>query len=318
MTTRRFSSIGALSLTLALVAGTSFAFPQPEPQPDSPPKADRPTAGKGKAEGREPIDGERLKARLERRLQEFRKLTAELEAGIKRLDEGTPPAEVASDMEALAQPYRSFDGGGPRDRSNGDSNFRGGPDRGPNGERGGWDRGGRDQETPIDPQTVLDVLKDAAPAFATRVEKLRETDPEAADRMIGRMAPRLRDAIQVRNKDPQLFTLRINEIKVGIDLLDAARAYREAVKGGDTAAIDASKAVVADIAAKQFDARLATQEREMHALEERVEGIRGELAKKRSDREKSVEGFVEWILKPREYSGDREKDRDRPSPTPPQ
>ena len=292
------AGVGVGVVVLASLAGAAAAdAAQPEAAAQTPAKTSdqRPAA----REGREPIDRDRLRARLQRRLEETRKATTELEGTIRRLDDGAPVGEIAGEIERLAQSLRSGDGS--LRLGNGREEGRSGPD----GDRtsrfsemreGRQPREGRGGDAPIDTARMMALLKEAAPEFAARVESLRAANPEAGERMLNRMAPRLRDALQVRAKDPELFELRVTEIKSGIEMLEAARAFRAAADGTDATATATARAALDLAAERQFDARVATQEREMHSLEARVEEIRGQLARKKSERDAMVSEFVERMV----------------------
>jgi len=231
---------------------------------------------------RDRIDPSRLKARLEERRDQLAAAATAVENAIQRLENGSPPEEVAADMERLADEVR---GGDARDT-------RRFPGR-DGGRRSGELRESRNSQAPVDHAATLEILKEVAPAFAARVESVRASNPEAADRMMGRMAPRLREAARTRTTDPELYELRVAEIRSGIDVLEAGRAYREAVGTGDAGAISGALAAVKGAAENQFDARLATERRELLAFEARVEEIRGQLTRRTSEREAMVNAFVE-------------------------
>ncbi len=298
----RITTLASL-VGLALVSSGAFGL-QPEAAPSKPERS------AVQNDRREPIiDRDRLRARLERRLAEYRRFTAELEAGIARLNDGAPPGEVAAALESLAQSIRPGEAL-LRDRTSQEGpGTRGGPPRdrsGPEGDRAFPDREGRPRDGAIEPVRLLEILKEASPEFAARIETLRGTDPEAADRMIGRMGPRLREALQAREQDPELFRLRVNEIRSGIELFDAARAYGQAVRSADPAAITAAESSLTEAANTHFDVRVAMQEREMQSLAARIEELRAELDRKKSERQSMVDGFVEHMK--RKATDDKPRD----------
>ncbi|HEX2837523.1 MAG TPA: hypothetical protein VHN77_05295 [Phycisphaerales bacterium] len=164
----------------------------------------------------------------------------------------------------------------------------GGPGGGP-----GWGPEG----APEDRERLMAAVERELPEFAARMKDLRKKHPQLADRMFQRLAPRVRDALRVREHDPEMFTLRIAEIKSGLSVLEAIHASRQARLLDDTAPDAASKRADAEKQLREavgaaFDARLKIDEHEAQRLSERVNDIRAEIEKKRTDREKAVDEIV--------------------------
>lgn len=173
----------------------------------------------------------------------------------------------------------------------------GGPGSGP-GSGPGWGPDG----APEDRERLMAAVERELPEFAARVRELREKHPQLADRMFQRLAPRVRDALRVREHDPEMFTLRIAEIKSGLSVLEAIHASRQARQLDDSAPDAASKRADAEKQLREavgaaFDARLKIDEHEAQRLSERVNDIRAEIEKKRADREKAVDEIVSRAAK---------------------
>lgn len=138
------------------------------------------------------------------------------------------------------------------------------------------------------------------PDFAARVKEVRDKHPQLADRMFQRLAPRVRDILSVREQDPELFKLRLEELKGGLTVLECIHAYRQAMLLDDHAADTPAKRTEAekalrDAVAVTFDQRLKLDEHEATRVSDRLNDIRAEIEKKRTDKEKAVDDIVKRI-----------------------
>ncbi len=181
---------------------------------------------------------------------------------------------------------------------------RGGPDgprqgMRPGGPMGGPDGPGRPGAGGEDDRERLKALIERElPEFAQRAKELREKHPQLADRMLARVAPRLREAMQVKDRDPELFKLRIEEVKGGLDVLESIHALRQLDRDtseGAKAKRAEALGKVRDALSKSFDQRLKLQEHDAAQLGERVSKLREEIEKKRADRDKVLGDMVDRI-----------------------
>ena len=245
---------------------------QPEPRPTS--------EGRGGRKVEQPVDRATLRARLERKLAETKESATALEAGIRQLDEGVDPGEIS----------RTLDRRGGR-------NDWGRPDGGRGPGRGeGMGGGGGGDNSPIteeEKKTLLALLKEAMPTMADRYEKMRKSDPEGADRMVGRILPRLREVASLRAKDPGLFELKIGEMRATSDVFAAVQALRDHKGGEDGKA--ALRASLREAVSRQFDSRQAAQRREITDLEKRIADLKAETARKESERDHAIEEFTKKL-----------------------
>jgi hypothetical protein len=260
----KLATAGVLTATLLGV--------QPEPRPTS--------EGRGGRKVEQPVDRATLRARLERKLAETKESATALESGIRQLDEGADPGEIS----------RTLDRRGGR-------NDWGRPDGGRGPGRGeGMGGGGGGDNSPIteeEKKTLLALLKEAMPTMADRYEKMRNSDPEGADRMVGRILPRLREVASLRAKDPGLFELKIGEMRATSDVFAAVQALRDHKGGEDGKA--ALRATLREAVSRQFDSRQAAQRREITDLEKRIADLKAETARKESERDQAIEEFTKKL-----------------------
>lgn len=318
---KKYSMVSGV-LALAMVAG--FAMAQPG--------EGRPPEGNKREEGRPPKGGPRggegperepgmfdpaaMKARLERRLEEITREQARLREAIKKLNKGEAIGDLERGMLPGRRPGRME---GPRgERPEGRPEERG-EERGPRGgkpegarEEGRHEKGPhgdgpkgesvRGEPTPEEREQMMAILRDAMPSLAKRIEEAQKADPEAGKRLLGRWAPRLREAAQLKEREPKLFELRVSELREGWKVLEAARNARELARTSHdgeekiaerrTKAQDELKAALAG----QFDARLALQAHEVEMLSKRLEELNKRLAEQKASREERVKETAERIM----------------------
>lgn len=302
---------------------------------DQPP----PPAHKPQDDARE-TNPEKMRERLERALKESEQAQEKLRAALDRLAKGDDPADVRRDLEmpflrlllardAPSGPMgpggRLREGPGDRDDRN-PGDFRGparedreraepgqasrpmGPGRlgrpgGPGlreGLEGRGEPGGRGEFSPGERDRLFAAIEKDLPEVAVRVKEVREKHPQLADRMLQRLAPRVRDVLKARESDPELFKLRRDELRGGLAVLEAIHASRQAQllddEGTDTATkrAEAAKAL-RDAVANAFDQRLKLDEHEATRVSERLNDIRAEIEKKKAEKDRAVDDIVRRI-----------------------
>jgi hypothetical protein len=229
-------------------------------------------------------DRDALRQRIEKRLDDVRKQLQSLEEGLKSLNSG---GDIAP-LRALGE------------RRGG---WRGGPTR------------GEDSTTreagPISAQereTLLALLKETMPTLSARLDALREKDPQAAERMSGRLLSRLREAAELKEREPKLYALKIDELKAWAEVMAAAQALRER---GDGADVNALRTKLRQAVAQQFDAREATQGQEIADLETRLRTLREESAQKSANRTQLIDEFMTRLEAARPEGSRRRNEGDR-------
>jgi len=233
-----------------------------------------------------------LRERLEQRLEETRERIARyqrhekgiLEA-IKRLDAGESPDAVMGEMRERARDeIRNSRERLARDRVGGGTGDRPHP--------GAIDPASRDR--------VFQALKARAPRAFERVQSLREQSPEQSDRLLMRLAPRIRQIEEVQREDPELATLMIVELQANLELTVAARDLRALMQRDDVSDEQIAKARehLREAMRRSFDAHLAIKEHELRRLEERIGSLRREIDRRQSMRDDYIDRQVQRILSP--------------------
>lgn len=264
------------------------------------------------------FDAGAIRARLERRLEEITREQSRLREALERLGRGESPEDVGRGLPMGRRPGRDGEPQGPGAGERPKDGLRGGPRGGPrdgvrgdDGERGGPGEAMRDarrgegeraEGSPEEHEQLMALLRESMPRLAARIDEATKTDPEAGKRMMTRWAPRLREAAELKRHDPELFDLRMAEMRQGWTVIEASRAARELGKASHdkdegiadkrTKAKDELKAALA----AQFDARLAMQSHEVSALEKRLSELKGHLDEQRAAKDARVGETMDRIL----------------------
>ncbi|MFZ4576707.1 MAG: hypothetical protein ACOYN0_20180 [Phycisphaerales bacterium] len=275
------AKVGGCCLLLTMLGAA-----QPEPR-------ERRDDNRPGTKAEQPVDREGLKARLQRRLEESKQSVAALESGIKKLDEGGDPAEVARGLE--------------RRPGRGDWNRQ---DGGRPGRPEGFGGGDNSPITAAERESLMAILREAIPSMAEKIESLRTTDPKAAERLAQRMLPKLREAASVRARDPELFQLKIRELKASGEVVAAVQALRQGRE--KNADLEPLRAALREALSQQFETRQAGQRREITTLETRIAELKAETARKDAERDEMIAAFARKLEEmPERPDRDREG-RERP------
>ncbi len=340
--------LAAFAVTLTTMAMERIA-PQSQSQPEpAAPRADAPPApapttppaeSPAEAAERARNDLTRARADLERRL----KVIDEAQA---MLDRGETPAAVrdflkSKNMGVMARMFednRRGAGPGPagpgglgvRPRGAGGGMRRGAPDRDGPGEPPRDPRDPRDPQggppppppliTVDDRQVILDVVRQLMPQRFAELERLKDTDPPAAERQLMQLmeSPRIRSLLELRRSNPEAFRSRVEEFKAAADGARHARAIVELEsKGAPAAQIDAEQALLRAAAARQFDKRIEGLSQEVERLADRAASLRSELDDQNARRSELIDRAINDAIDRAKHGPPRpprEGDRPRPGP----
>lgn len=242
--------ISGIFLAAVLVTSSRSALAQGEgPPPSHEGGPDRPD---GRMRGREGGDPALLRERIARRLEESREEVARLETVLRRIDAGGRP-------EGDADRPRN-----PRER--------GQPEPGPVG--GPLRQAVREH--------VLAFLREHNPEFARHLDELREQRPDLADRALSEFAGHLRELGELRDKDPELFAIRLESHKVDWHMRRAVfEAVRAARAEGPEKGVDMEqlRARLGPLVEQRFRLSLRERAHSVGQLERRIGELREETAR---------------------------------------
>lgn len=254
---------------VALLLASAHASAQP---PDQAPQRT------GAERTPEDLEREReiLRTRLERRLKQIKEIESQIESAMAKLDEGATPEEVVFSFRPDVFDLEPRDGGrngAPRDAGPRDA--------------------GRDapRMNPLDtPERVDAFMKTHLPDLAAWTEEFRQRNPEMAERFMDRLMRQLGPIAALEQTDPVLFTLRLDEYRVGYDILTLHREYREIASENapdDPRAVEI-KRTLATALEQRFDIKLQVLRHEIEMVEGRVTALHEELTEMESGRSQAI------------------------------
>jgi len=281
-------------LGAALAAGLGAAQPAQPSRPDKQPE----TRGQpDRSDGRQefPTDPALAKKFLERRLEETTKREEHLKALMARLEKGEKPDDVGKDLENRGGSRDSTRRGGDQDRSAQHSEHQ----------------GPRARIQPEEREHALSFLRGNSPLLGARFDALIKSDPETADRILGHMMGRIREAEKLKESNQALFRLKVREMEGGAAVVDALRAYRDAKNATpqDVMKLNQATEQLRTALARQLDVRLSLQENEIDSLTNRLADLKTDLEKKRTGKEEAIDSMVQKVKDGKDLREGRDSER---------
>lgn len=244
---------------------------------------------------------------------------SKLNEGVAALDRGEAPSKVRRELEPAGRDLRQAlimlggadrgeRGGGPDGMGPGSTGFEPGAGPmdgppgnrrpGPDGVRGPMGGGRQPVLTDEARQRVRALIQEHRPQMLARIDELAKNDRRASDKIIATLAERLHELADVRERDPEMFGLRADELENTVSIMSVvgriARAQRE------NAAADALKPMQDELRAlvgEQFDIRLAMQRKQIADMKARADRMLQGLDKQAADRERAVSAKYDEVLR---------------------
>ncbi len=135
----------------------------------------------------------------------------------------------------------------------------------------------------------LELLRELHPDLAERLEQLKDRNPQRVGAMIREHFPRLGEMLELRRRDPELFELRVKDIRANRKTLELAERYRQARRAGDQAQSQSLRDELQAAIREHFEVRQAQRERELAMLEERLEELRQRIKERTAQREELIQ-----------------------------
>ncbi len=247
-----------ICMAVACVAAVQFGAASLAQPGGGPPRGDQDRGGQR-------FDGENLRERLEARLAETRREEAALQNALEALDRGEPAPQVVRGLMRDPREQRGF------------------------GDRDAQDRSIDPAElTPERREQILNFLRETAPPLAERVERELRENPDQADRIYGRLAQRVIPEIELRERDPEMFEIRLQSMRLDWRIRQAAFRSRNNQDGEGR---DALLALVRE----RVDLTIRERAMMLDRFEKRIERMREELDAEMSRRDEIVAEKVDEL-----------------------
>lgn len=164
--------------------------------------------------------------------------------------------------------------------------------RGPRSTRN--DRSPMDEMPPMMLERVMEIAKEIDPELADRLSEMCQNDSEAFNRLVRRQGRRLGALIQLRESDPDLFEVKVNELKLDAEIFQVTKGIREL--GVDKKTSDAQIAALRGLVRARTALSIRAQTLYIERLERHLEGLRERLADTSERFDEVVEASVEKLI----------------------
>jgi len=144
-------------------------------------------------------------------------------------------------------------------------------------------------------ESLIGVAQDISPEWAEWLRTRRESDPEAVRLAIQTQGRRLIALAVLREHSPDLYELKVSELRLQSEVGDLAKRYRDAVAAGQS---DESEALLKELRAKsaqQVDKSLKSRAAELAELDQQVRKLKEELLEDTRNREARIEELLKSV-----------------------
>lgn len=170
-------------------------------------------------------------------------------------------------------------------------------DLGPDHQR--WDRWhGRDDPRIAEHlEGVIAVVRDIDPQLAERIENIHDDRPGMKMLAVRRAFPQVFRLVRLREDDPEMYALRIDDMKLQRRSNELVRQIRAARRAGDDREAADFVDDLEDVVEEHFDLRQQIRELEIDRLEARIEALKDALSERRHNRRDLMEDRIRDLLK---------------------
>ena len=136
------------------------------------------------------------------------------------------------------------------------------------------------------PEQLAEFLEQVNPNMLEELREMRNRDPNRFRQAIGRAFQQMREMTRLKEEDPAAFEERMRVNEVEREIRDLARTLRE---GEDNEKKAEAKQRLRTALGEVFDMQMTQREREIEAMQKRLEEYRGILEKRRANKEAIIE-----------------------------
>ncbi|MBU3683056.1 MAG: hypothetical protein FGM39_03395 [Phycisphaerales bacterium] len=126
-------------------------------------------------------------------------------------------------------------------------------------------------------ERVIAVARDVSPELAAEIEKARDVSPDRMSQSMRVNARRLMSLSVVKERNPELYAIRVEELRLQLELRSLGDQWRAATEAKDDAKAAALAARIETKARAQVDVDLKARAQELVALDAQLKSLRDEL-----------------------------------------
>lgn len=150
-------------------------------------------------------------------------------------------------------------------------------------------RGGGFRMSEADLDAAYDIVVRLYPELAERLDTLRSEDPRQFKQTLERRFPRVRFLVQLQERDPAMFELRMTDISLDRQTDALAKQLREARAEDDKDGYKALRDEIETKVAEHFDVRQQIRAMEIEILKAKLEELEESLDDRDDDRKDLIE-----------------------------
>ena len=180
----------------------------------------------------------------------------------------------------------------------------------PGGRLGFMNGGGRNREsgrgglgrrpiTEADIETMIEIADSISPKWASELRTMMAADPERARQIMIKSGRRLFGLVMLKEKKPELFETRVEELRVQFEIRATYASYQDALKSADEPSIVKYQTSLKSLATKIVDLELKARAMELAALDQAVQEMRLKLQQEIKDSAERITEMIEGLLKPK-------------------
>lgn len=173
-------------------------------------------------------------------------------------------------------------------------------------DRDHHDRPHRDKLRREEVEAAIEIIERFDPDTAAKLQERYQEDPRKAGRALVERFPRIRMFLRLREFDPAMFELRVDQIRLARLTMSVAGEYQRAWEQDDTEAIATAEARLRDLLAERFELSQRIREREIAGLEDQLLVLREQLEEQADRKDMEIQQQFERIT--RQCEDDRSPD----------
>lgn len=147
---------------------------------------------------------------------------------------------------------------------------------------------------------IVAVARDLSPDLAARLDEARSRDAEAFRTALGSQAKRLGSLAVLRERRPELYAIRIEELKLEAKVLALGEQLHSAVDAGRSDEAARLEAQLRPLALAFVDSNLRSRAVELASLDAMLRDLRVDLERDARLRTETVQAWVDALREGRE------------------
>ena len=149
------------------------------------------------------------------------------------------------------------------------------------------------------PQEMIDrviaVARDVSPELATQLAEQCTKSPDEMSQAMRQSARRLVALAVLKERNPDLYAIRVEDVRLQLELRTLGDAYRAAQTAGDATKTAALGVQIAAKVRAQVDIDLKARAQELVALDEQMKAMRDDLVKEQRNTDARVAERTEAV-----------------------